>query len=130
MIPKQRRHFALCVLMAGLFVLSIALQYNDPDVLVWMLIYAVGLVMTILHLSGKASPVLLLGASLPGFCGVIYLVLSIQDVELDKLFSSLNMQGRGVEEVREAGGLLIQSLWLAYLAGASKETANTSAPEI
>ena len=80
-IPKQRPvHFGICVFMAVLFLYSIAVQYNDPDALLWMLIYSVGLVLTILHLYEKASPALLLVASLLGICGVTYLTLSIQDV--------------------------------------------------
>ncbi len=127
MIPKQRPvHFGICVFMAVLFLYSIAVQYNDPDALLWMLIYSVGLVLTILHLYEKASPALLLVASLLGICGVTYLTLSIQDVELDNLFSSWNMRGRGVVQVGEAIGLLIQSLWLAYLAVANRKTPGAS----
>ncbi len=126
-IPKQRPvHFGICVFMAVLFLYSIAVQYNDPDALLWMLIYSVGLVLTILHLYEKASPALLLVASLLGICGVTYLTLSIQDVELDNLFSSWNMRDRGVVQVGEAIGLLIQSLWLAYLVVANKKTPRTS----
>ena len=116
-LPAQRPvHFTVSILMAILFLLCIVVQYNDPDVLLWISIYAVGLALTILHLSEKASRALLFVMSLSGLCGAVYLALSIQDLELDKLFSSLNMQGRGVEEIREAIGLLLQSLWLAYLA--------------
>ena len=125
-IPKQRPvHFGICVFMAVLFLYSIAVQYNDPDALLWMLIYSVGLVLTILHLYEKASPALLL-ASLLGICGVTYLTLSIQDVELDNLFSSWNMRDRGVVQVGEAIGVLIQSLWLAYLVVANRKTPRTS----
>ncbi len=127
MIPKQRPvHFGICVFTAVLFLYSIAVQYNDPDALLWMLIYSVGLVLTILHLYEKASPALLLVASLLGICGVTYLTLSIQDVELDNLFSSWNMRDRGVVQVGEAIGLLIQSLWLAYLVVANRKTPRTS----
>ena len=127
MIPKQRPvHFGICVFMAVLFLYSIAVQYNDPDALLWMLIYSVGLVLTILHLYEKASPALLLVASLLGICGVTYLTLSIQDVELDNLFSSWNIRDRGVVQVGEAIGLLIQSLWLAYLVVANRKTPRTS----
>ena len=126
-IPKQRPvHFGICVFMAVLFLYSIAVQYNDPDALLWMLIYSVGLVLTILHLYEKASPALLLVASLSGICGVTYLTLSIQDVEMDNLFSSWNMRDRGVVQVGEAIGLLIQSLWLAYLVVANRKTSRTS----
>ena len=126
-IPKQRPvHFGICVFMAVLFLYSIAVQYNDPDALLWMLIYSVGLVLTILHLYEKASPALLLVASLLGICGVTYLTLSIQDVELDNLFSSWNIRDRGVVQVGEAIGLLIQSLWLAYLVVANRKTPRTS----
>ncbi len=122
-IPKQRPvHFGICVFMAVLFLYSIAVQYNDPDALLWMLIYSVGLVLTILHLYEKASPALLLVASLLGICGATYLTVSTQDVELDNLFSSWNMRDRGVVQVGEAIGLLIQSLWLAYLVVANRKT--------
>ncbi len=114
---KQRPgHFVACLVMAAIFLFSVAVQYNDPDRLLWISIYAVGLVLTIMHLCSKVSFVWLLATSLLGIVGVVYLSLSIRDVEFEKVFLSLNMQGCGVEEVREAGGVLLQSLWLAYLA--------------
>ena len=90
-----------------------------------MLIYAVGLVLTILHLAEKAPTPLLWVVSLSCMCGVAYLLLSIPDVELDKLLSSLDMEGRGVEEVREASGLSMMSIWLAYLAVATRKAPQT-----
>lgn len=105
-----------CYAMALVLLLCIVVQYNDPDGWLWMTIYGTGLVLTLLHLFSKSSPVVLSIASVAGFAGTLYISLSIAELEADKVLSSLNMQGRGVEEVREAIGLLIQSVWLARLA--------------
>ncbi len=102
--------------MALVLLLCIVVQYNDPDGWLWMTIYGTGLVLTLLHLFSKSSPVVLSIVSVAGFVGTLYISLSIAELEADKVLSSLNMQGRGVEEVREAIGLLIQSVWLARLA--------------
>ncbi len=102
--------------MALVLLLCIVVQFNDPDGWLWMTIYGIGLVLTLLHLFSKSSPVVLSITSAAGFAGALYISLCIGELETDKVLSSLNMEGRGVEEVREAAGLLIQSVWLARLA--------------
>ncbi|MCZ6853537.1 MAG: transmembrane 220 family protein [Gammaproteobacteria bacterium] len=110
------RQNTACYIMVPVFVLCIVVQYNDPDGWLWMTIYGVGLVLTLLHLFSKSSFVALSTASAVGFAGFIYIIMTVGEVQADKVLSSMNMAGRGVEEVREALGLLIQSAWLARLA--------------
>ena len=110
------RQATACYCMALVLLLCIVVQFNDPDGWLWMTIYGIGLVLTLLHLFSKSSPVVLSITSAAGFAGALYISLCIGELETDKVLSSLNMEGRGVEEVREAAGLLIQSVWLARLA--------------
>jgi len=110
------RQNTACYLMALVLAFCIVVQYNDPDGWLWMTIYGVGLILTLVHLFAKSSTVALSTASFVGFAGFVYLSISIGELEADKVLSSMNMEGRGVEEVREAFGLLIQSAWLARLA--------------
>ena len=109
--------------MVFVFLACIAVQYNDPDGPMWMVVYSAGLVFTLLHLFAMGSVTVLWAVAFLGFAGAAYIGWSVGEVETDRLVASLQMQGRGVEEVREASGLVIQSLWLVYLAWMSNRTA-------
>jgi Transmembrane family 220, helix len=91
-------------LMAGLFVLCIAVQYNDPDPYIWMPLYLVPLVMTVRALRGRADfwPNLL--------AGVAY---SLSASWWAPRYAPGYLDN---EEAREAGGLLLSGLWMAILA--------------
>ena len=99
--------------MSGLFLVSAFLQLNDPDSVPWIVLYLAAAVASFRH-KNLAPELLLSGVAL---CVLMagYLMLAIDGIEWRAVFSSFNMQGQGVEEVREAGGLLIIASWFTIL---------------
>ena len=92
------------VAMACLFAFCIAVQYNDPDPLVWIGLYLVPLILSLRAVRGRADlwPNLLpaVGYSLAALWWAPPYVPGYLDNE----------------EAREAGGLLLSGLWMAFLA--------------
>jgi hypothetical protein len=99
-----------------IYLLSAAVQYNDPDGLLWAAIYLAAAGMCAMQFR-KNSPrwlpralllvsVVLIGALLPSIVG---------QVSLEEIFASISMQTRAVEEAREIGGLLLVGLWAGVL---------------
>jgi hypothetical protein len=82
---------------------SVAVQYNDPDGLVWMLIYGYSILVTVPAVFGLYS-----GWAIPGMLGYlggfIYLVPSFEAPYLKS------------EMTREGGGLFIAMVWTACVA--------------
>ncbi|HPH65002.1 MAG TPA: transmembrane 220 family protein [Kofleriaceae bacterium] len=106
---------------AALFFVSAGLQYNDPDPLRWIALYGGAAVITIvLPLRLRIHPAaVVLGAVAAIWCG--YLGARVMGlVSFSDLFLKMSEKGGRVEEAREAGGLLIVSLWLATAATIAK----------
>jgi hypothetical protein len=107
--------------MAAYFVFCVAVQYNDPDPIRWMAIYGAALVISALLPLHRATA---RDAALVGFAvGVFALVWSAiliygiwGKVTFMDTFTRMSEKGGAVEEEREAGGLLIEGVWLS-LAG-------------
>lgn len=105
--------------MAFLFALAVAVQYNDPDPIRWMLIYGAACVVCILIAAHKAPPRLV-----PLAIGFIALAWSIfwmetgsRSIDLYRhMFDAWEMKSVPVEEAREASGLLIVAFWMAVTA--------------
>lgn len=98
------------------FLLSAAVQYNDPDTGIWVASYCVAAYMCYLQLRRKRPrlvPLILLAGSL---LWIAYLLPDIVGkVSWQELFDSLGMKTRAVEEAREIGGLSLISVWSAVL---------------
>ena len=101
-------------LMTLLFALAIAVQYNDPDPLYWMLLYTPAALLSGLALAGRfrLRPTLLA-------CGV-YLVLALHAAPAffqarPESFNAWRMGTLADEEVREAAGILLCALWTGVL---------------
>lgn len=109
--------------MLFILLLSAGVQYNDPDPWLWIAVYLAGALLTAAHLFGRGIFMLNLLAAGLGILGVILIVLPLDDVATERVFASIQMQGEGVEEVREAGGLAMQSVWLLYLAWSGRPAA-------
>jgi hypothetical protein len=103
----------LAYLMAAMFAVFVALQYNDPDPIRWMAIYGAALVLSAVLPSWRA-------AVLPGVLVAIvaavwsgYLAAGVWDkIEPSDLWLKMSEKGGAVEEGREAGGLAIVTVWL------------------
>lgn len=89
----------------------VAVQYNDPDGWVWMLIYSYAVGVSLLAVTGRYGMWAFAGA-------LVYMLMSIWwmpwDQVNDKLFGmpQWHMGPDSNEEAREAGGLFIMALWL------------------
>ena len=103
-------------LMAALFAVSAALQYNDPDPLPWIAIYAAaavacvlwGLRRTVWPLAAAVTLIALgwAAALLPDVLG---------HIGLGDLFLRMDEKGGRVEIGREIGGLTIVVAWMVAL---------------
>lgn len=87
-----------------LFLFATAVQYNDPDAWLWMAIYLFPVIITLIAF--WRIPVQL-PAIVGGLTGLIYAIW---------IFPGLPPDFINHEEFREAGGLMIVTLWLFYMA--------------
>jgi len=106
----------LNALFLAAFLLSAAVQYNDPDALQWIAVYLAAAALCAARWRGRLWPwapfallvvcLLWIGSLLPGVVG---------RVSPEELFESITMRTRAVEEAREIGGLALVALWCAVL---------------
>jgi len=102
--------------MAAAFALSVAVQYNDPDPLVWMAIYGAAMGVAIWAALRPRSYLWWV----PAAVGVVAMVWAADllpqvagRVRIPELFASWEMKNARVEVAREDGGLLIVAFWMA-----------------
>ncbi len=102
--------------MGLLFLLAVAVQYNDPDPLEWMAIYGAAALACLLAVRGRLS------RWLPAVIGVIALGWAatlaprvVGQVGPGDLFREVGMATLAIEEAREMLGLLIVAGWMLVL---------------
>ena len=98
------------------YLLSAAVQYNDPDTLPWIAIYLAAALMCLARLTGHPPvwlPPTLLAISLV-WAGFL-MPQVVGQVSPQEVFESLSMRTREVEEAREIGGLLLVASWSGVL---------------
>ena len=103
--------------MCGLFLLSVVVQYNDPDPVRWMAIYGAALVVClVVAIRGRMAPVV------PVLLAVIAVLWSVDWVAdgpalaaYAHMFDAWEMKNMSVEEAREASGLLIVTVWMVVV---------------
>lgn len=101
-------------LMAGLFLLALVVQRNDPDPLVWMLLYAVPAVLSLLAVLNRFSRFALAAAALYGVLAVVWSP-DWSRVDAGMWQPDLQMMGNDVERARECIGLLLAAAWMGTL---------------
>lgn len=95
----------------ALLALSIAVQYNDPDPIQWMVLYAIPLVLVIMAFVGRHSAISLL--AIPA-----YLALALWSMPWGNLAGAFGgmpqwqMMSPENETLREAGGLFLCAVFL------------------
>ena len=105
----------LNVMMTAVFALCVAVQYNDPDAVLWMLIYAYAVVVTAMAAADRYTFLAVLGF-VGFFAGFAFLSPGFLEISDPRdVVTDIRMDSEGVEVAREAGGLLISSLWLLVL---------------
>jgi len=115
-VPGWFRYVAYA--MAALLAVSVALQYNDPDPIRWMLIYGAGAAVSIALPHKRAAWVVGFVVGLAALAWAIYLLTVVWGrMELSDLTSKMSEKGGAVEQGREAGGLGIEAVWLLFASG-------------
>jgi hypothetical protein len=102
--------------MVAIFILCAIVQYNDPDALLWMVIYGLSALVCFLFLFGRLnwgySALMALGT----FGAVLYLAPQvIGKISFTEIFGSMYMENLTVEKAREMGGLIIIAVWMTIL---------------
>ncbi|SRR5690554_393008 len=97
---------------------GVILQYNDPDPMFWMVIYAIPLVLNFLYLGGKKLRRLNLGVLIVYaiyFLTFIPAFIDWAQLGFPSITGSMHAETPYIELVREGGGLLILLVNLALL---------------
>lgn len=104
--------------MLALFLLGTIVQYNDPDPLLWMAIYAAAFSVCLVLALGRPLPVMV-----PAVLGVIALLWGLTIIVggpaaglYAHMFDAWEMKSVPVEEAREGSGLLIIAAWMFVIA--------------
>jgi hypothetical protein len=118
----------LNAIMLILFALSIAVQYNDPDGLLWMAIYGYALVVTAMALFNRYTLLAPLGV-IAYLLGFAILMPTWNPGAIAELLSQPKMVNHDVELAREALGLLICAGWLSVLSTVWWRRSRENAPE-
>ncbi len=113
----RRIWLAADALLLLMFVLSAAVQFNDPDPLRWAAMYGAAAVVCLLSLVGRVAKWQPLGV---GAIALIWAVTIaprvIGRVDPKSMFSAWEMKNISIEESREMYGLLLVALWMAVVA--------------
>jgi uncharacterized membrane protein (DUF485 family) len=111
---KTSRWFMVSsVLMGVLFLISLGLQYNDPDPIQWMLIYGAAAAVSFLAPWRPIAKRLALTVFVVALAWFLLLLPEILGVlSFSDLFLKMNEKGGAVEVGRESGGLAIVVTWM------------------
>ena len=102
------------------FALSVVVQFNDPDPLLWATIYAVAALVSWLEIRRRTMPwvpAVIAAASLV-WAGMLAPRV-IGKVPFGAMFAEFEMANVGVEESREMYGLVLIALWMIAVATAA-----------
>jgi hypothetical protein len=111
------------------FLLAVAVQYNDPDPLVWMSLYGIVAAASLLALFNRLSPRWVLIATIPHFLIGMRLSPNLLRTSVDA-FRTVGMKNDLDELVREAWGSVICILWMAGLYLHARRLARRTHPEV
>ena len=111
--------------MCALFLLSVVVQWNDPDPLQWMAVYGAALAVCLMvAIRGRVTivaPLLVMVVAL------VWGVITMGDVPTagtyTHMFDAWEMKSISVEEAREASGLLIVAAWMLVIVVAQRRGA-------
>ncbi len=102
----------LAWIFAILCIIAALLQYNDPDPVIWMVIYGVAAAVSIGFASDRIKPYIPLILGVLGIFGFIYVFPN----HFEGFDFAQGMSSTDVEEGREAFGLLIISMAMFLIA--------------
>ena len=108
-------------IMCALFLLSVAVQWNDPDPVRWMAIY--GVAFAICLAIGLRAPVPALAPLLAAAVALAWAIAIIdggRTTGYSHMFDAWEMKSENVELAREATGLLIAGGWMLVIGVAQR----------
>ena len=104
--------------MVILLLISVGLQYNDPDPIRWMSIYGVAAILSIAE--GKLGRLNLIAPVAVALIALLWAGVIARgmkaSVTVPELFRPMDPNRPQIEEGREIGGLLIVAAWMLFLA--------------
>jgi hypothetical protein len=113
-------------ILCFLFLFSAILQYNDPDPIIWMIMWGAAGVACLLYGLGKLPKLLPIVVGVVGLIWAFALLPGIirtaSDIRWNEVFMQASMSNITVEWIRECGGLLIISIWMWLLLMRSRNT--------
>jgi len=98
------------------YLASVAVQFNDPDPLRWITIYAAAALCCVLwerRWGPPSAPAFIAGIALLWSAGLLVAIPA--DVDLAGSVTQWQMKVDGSELVREVGGLWFVAVWMAAL---------------
>ena len=102
-------------IMLLMFVFSAAVQFNDPDPLVWVGIYAAAAVVCGLEIRRRAPAWAPVAVALIALVWAASFYSRVSDVPIGSLFSAWEMRDLQIEEAREMYGLAIVGVWMIVI---------------
>jgi hypothetical protein len=115
---------AASALMLLLFLMSAAVQHNDPDPAQWVAIYGAAAIASLAAVVNRPLPRLVTGAlalAALGWAGYILYAQHATDTSFGAMFGTWKMKDSAAEEGREAIGLGIVGAWALALTAAPRE---------
>ena len=102
--------------MTLLFILSVVVQYNDPDPVQWMAIYGAAAILCIVVFRTTTPWQIPATVALVALVWGLVLVLGFVGREIPQgTFTHFSMENPASEEPREAGGLALVAVWMTVL---------------
>ena len=102
--------------MLMVFLLSAAVQVNDPDPLLWISLYLLAACITLLGMVGRLAwwvPVIVTVVTMGWAASLAPRVVG--RVDFGDMFGAWEMRDVGIEESREMYGLVIVAVWMVVL---------------
>lgn len=108
------------VLMLLVFLLSLVVQFNDPDPARWVAVYGLAAMACGLETVRRGSWMVPALVGIAALAGAAILAPRVAgQVRIAELLQSYEMKSVEVEEGREVGGLLIVAAWMGTLTWSS-----------
>jgi predicted membrane protein len=105
------------------FLLCVAVQYNDPDPVRWMIIYGAAALCSILYAARKLKVYLSVATAVAALAWIFLILPEVwgKAIAWHHVFATIHMISPEVEFVREMGGLLIVVCWMTVLTSRVKK---------
>jgi hypothetical protein len=114
-------------IMLLMFLFSAAVQFNDPDPVVWMGIYGAAAAVCGLEIRRRAPAWAAAALALIALVWAGSLYYRAQEVPISSLFAEWEMRDLRIEEAREMYGLTIVGVWMIVIVSVGWRRARAAA---